>query len=135
MKLSPFPNNTQIKVALNLESIFKVKCISPMIFQENTIYRKSLFKVNLGVRNLLFYFLMKYIQEKLPQKDTTSIVHLYRENKKRFQGSELKVFVGEGLERLKVICGWKDGQGKRVPEVHRSPKKIKFNLKSIIFYL
>ena len=29
-------------------------------------------------------------------------------------GSELKVSVDAGLERLKVISSWEDGQGKRV---------------------
>ena len=36
-------------------------------------------------------------------------------------GSELKVPVNAGLERLKVLCGWKDGYWKRVP-VSRSHK-------------
>ena len=30
-------------------------------------------------------------------------------------GSELKVSVDAGLERLKVICCWEDGRRKRVP--------------------
>ena len=40
-----------------------------------------------------------------------------RKNFRVFVGSELKVSVDVGLERLKVICSWEDGQGKRVPVV------------------
>ena len=38
-------------------------------------------------------------------------------------GSELKVSVHAGLERLKVICSWLDGQRKRIT-VSRSHRDI-----------
>ena len=39
-------------------------------------------------------------------------------------GSELKVFVDAGSERLKVICCWEDGRRKRVsvPRCHRDKR-------------
>ena len=40
---------------------------------------------------------------------------MYREKKKISAiGSEFKVSGDAGLERLKVICSWEDGRGKRV---------------------
>ena len=52
------------------------------------------------------------------QKATTSEVRvgpLYRERIDLGIGSELKVYVGSGLGRLKVTCCWGDGRRKRVP--------------------
>ena len=47
--------------------------------------------------------------------------------------SELKVSVDADLERVKGICNWEDGQGKRVP-VSRSHRdefvRLVFNLRA-----
>ena len=53
-------------------------------------------------------------------------MELHQKNKISGVGSELKVTVDGGVERLKVISSWEDGQGKRVSNFLRQTHFLGF---------